>query len=199
MGIDEEVKAHRKMMDDLKRATNFNSVELDTCIKIFEEVAKPDPVGTGKVLDRQGLIDGLTRLEQHGLAQVDWSQSPLVDAFFSTLDANKGGTIDMREFTVGIAMLTKGTLDDKIRFAFNCIDINNSGSLDRSELGDFLRCLIQAGPAVAGSSLVSTEQVQQMVTQAFAVMDVNNDEKISFDEFHRWAVGQGHLISAAFS
>merc|ERR1712100_296760 len=26
MGIDEEVKAHRKMMDDLKRATNFNTV-----------------------------------------------------------------------------------------------------------------------------------------------------------------------------
>jgi Ca2+-binding EF-hand superfamily protein len=199
MGVDEEVKAHRKMMDDLKRATNFNQVELETVIKIFEEVALPDPVGTGKVLDRDALIKGFSQLEQHGLAQVDWSHSPLVDSFFATLDTNNGGTIDMKEFTVGIAMLTKGTLNDKIRFAFNCIDINNSGFLDRSELGDFLRCLIQAGPAVAGSTLVTTEQVQQMVTQAFAVMDVNNDEKISYEEFHTWATGQGHLISAAFS
>lgn len=198
-GIDAEIKAHRKMMDDLKRATNFNQVELDTCMKIFEEVAIPDPVGTGKALDRPGLIEGLTKLEKYGLAPVDWSQSALVDAFFSTLDTNNGGTIDMKEFTIGIALLTKGTLEDKIRFAFNCIDINSSGSLDRVELGDFLRCLIQAGPAVAGSSLVSNDDLNQIVTQAFAVIDVNHDDKISFEEFHRWAIGQGHLISAAFS
>ena len=57
----------------------------------------------------------------------------------------------------------------------------------------------QAGPAVAGSTLVSDEQVNQMVTQAFAVIDVNNDEKISFEEFHSWALSQGHLIAAAFA
>lgn len=198
-GIDGEIKAHRTMMDDLKRQTNFNQVELETCMAVFDEVAIPDPVGTGKVLDRNGLVAGLTKLEKHGLASVDWGQSALVDAFFSTLDTNNGGTIDMKEFTIGIALLTKGTLDDKIKFAFNCIDVNHSGTLDRVELGDFLRCLIQAGPAVAGSSLITTEQVNQMVTQAFAVIDVNNDEKISFAEFHKWAQGQGHLIAAAFS
>ena len=58
---------------------------------------------------------------------------------------------------------------------------------------------VQAGPAVAGSSLVSNDDLGKMVTQAFAVIDVNQDEKISFDEFHKWALGQGHLISAAFS
>merc|ERR1711988_495395 len=118
-GIDAEMKAHRKMMDDLKRATSFNNVELDTCLRIFEEVAVPDPVGTGKVLDRDGLIKGLTALEKHGLARVDWGQSALVDAFFSTMDTDNTGSIDMKEFAVGIALLTKGSLDDKIRFAFN--------------------------------------------------------------------------------
>jgi len=197
--IDTGMKAHRKMMDDLKRATAFNQVELETCMAIFEELGVPDPVGTGKVLDKDALVKGLTKLEEHGLAQVDWGQSALVNAFFTTMDANGTGTIDMKEFAVGIALLTKGSLDDKIRFAFDCIDINQSGSLDRHELGDFLRCLIQAGPAVAGSTLVSNEMLNQMVTQAFAVMDVDNDEKISFTEFHRWALGQGHLIAAAFA
>jgi len=198
-GIDSEIKAHRKLMDDLRRATSFNQVELDECLKVFEEVAIPDPVGTGKVIDRDGLIKGLQMLEKHGLAQVNWGESALVDSFFSTFDLNNSGTVDMKEFTIGIALLTKGSLDDKIKLAFDCIDINKSGSLDRVELGDFLRCLIQAGPAVSGSTLVSNEQVQQMVTQAFAVIDVNNDEKISFPEFHKWALGQGHLISAAFA
>lgn len=199
VGIDAETKAHRKQMDDLKRATNFSAVELETCLKVFEELAIPDPVGTGKVLDRAALIEGLTTLEKYGLAQVDWGQSALVDSFFGTLDTNKSGTIDLKEFTIGIALLTKGTLDDKIKFAFDCIDVDKTGTLDRPELGDFLRCLIQAGPAVAGSSLVSAEQVSQMVTQAFAVIDVNGDEKISFEEFHRWALTQGPLITAAFS
>lgn len=198
-GADAEIKAHRKMMDDLRRESGFNQVELDAVMKVFEEVAMPDPVGTGKVIDRDGLIKGFTALEKYGLAQVDWGASALVESFFSTFDSNNGGNIDMKEFTVGISMLTKGTLDEKIRLAFDCIDNNKSGFLDRVELGDFLRCLIQAGPAVAGSTLVSTEQVNQMVTQAFAVIDVNNDEKISFEEFHKWALGQGHLIAAAFA
>ena len=32
-------------------------------------------------------------------------------------DTLLSGTIDIKEFTVGIALLTKGTLDDKIRLA----------------------------------------------------------------------------------
>ena len=39
-------------------------------MRIFEDVAIPDPVGTGKVLDRNGLVEGLTQLEKHGLAPV---------------------------------------------------------------------------------------------------------------------------------
>jgi len=197
--VDDNVKAHRKIMDNLRRDTAFNNVEMDAVVKVFDEVAIPDPVGTGKVLDRNGLITGLSMLQNHGLAQVNWAESALVDSFFGTFDSNSSGTIDLKEFMIGISLLTKGSLEDKVKLAFHCIDVNKSGHLDRVELGDFLRCLIQAGPAVAGSSLVTNQQLESMVTQAFAVMDVNKDEKISFPEFHKWALGQGHLISAAFS
>jgi len=198
-GIDAEVKAHRKLMDDLRRESGFNKVELDTVTKIFEDVAIPDPVGTGKVVDKAGLIKGLTQLEEYGLAQVDWGQSTLIESFFSTFDTNGSGLIDVREFTVGIALLTKGTLDDKIKFAFDCIDTNKSGTLDRMELGDFLRTLIQSGAHLAGSTIVNDEHVNQMVNQAFAVIDINNDEKVTFSEFQKWASGQKNLITAAFA
>ena len=42
MGIDEEVKAHRKMMDDLKRATNFNQVS-GTASEPLPRATNPNP------------------------------------------------------------------------------------------------------------------------------------------------------------
>jgi len=199
-GLDSATKIHRQTMDDLRRSTKFNEVEMADLIQVFEEVAIPDPVGTGKVIEKAGLIEGLTLLEKHGLAQMDWAASGLVDSFFHVFDKNASGSIDMKEFCIGVAMLTKGSLKDKIRLAFDIIDVNKSGSLDRDEMGSFLKCLIQSGPAACGSSLVSDDQLGQIVSQAFTVIDANNDQKIEFEEFAQWAANAnaGNMIAAAF-
>jgi len=199
-GLDSATKLHRQTMDNLRRSTRFNEVELSTVVKIFEELAIPDPVGTGKVLERDQLVAGLTALEKHGLAQMDWAVSGLVDSFYHVFDNNESGTIDLREFVVGVAMLTKGSLEEKIRLAFDIIDVNKSGSLDKEEMSAFLKCLVQSGPAAAGSTLVSDDQLNAIVDQAFTVIDANKDEKIEFEEFAKWASSaeSGNLIAAAF-
>jgi len=199
-GIDDATKQHRQTMDNLRRSTRFNEVELSTVVKIFEELAIPDPVGTGKVLERDQLVAGLTALEKHGLAQMDWAVSGLVDSFYHVFDNNESGTVDLREFVVGVAMLTKGSLEEKIRLAFDIIDVNKSGSLDKEEMSAFLKCLVQSGPAAAGSTLVTDDQLNAIVEQAFTVIDANKDEKIEFEEFAKWASSaeSGNLIAAAF-
>jgi len=199
-GLDSATKIHRQMMDDLRRSTHFNEVEMADLIRIFEDVAIPDPVGTGKVIEKAGLIKGLTLLEQHGLAQMDWAASGLVDSFFHVFDKNTSGSVDLKEFCIGVAMLTKGSLKEKIKLAFDIIDVNSSGSLDRDEMASFLKCLIQSGPAACGSTLVSDEQLAQIVGQAFTVIDANNDQKIEFEEFAQWAANEnaGNMIAAAF-
>ena len=108
-----------------------------------------------------------------------------------------------KEFVVGVAMLTKGSLEEKIRckraifitghfdksvaVAFDIIDVNKSGSLDKEEMSAFLKCLVQSGPAAAGSTLVTDDQLNAIVEQAFTVIDANKDEKIEFEEFAKWA------------
>eukprot|EP00656_Telonema_subtile_P056173 TRINITY_DN8917_c0_g1_i2.p1 TRINITY_DN8917_c0_g1~~TRINITY_DN8917_c0_g1_i2.p1 ORF type:complete len:328 (+),score=101.74 TRINITY_DN8917_c0_g1_i2:161-1144(+) len=200
-GLDDATKQHRRIMDNLRRSTKFNEVELGAVVHIFDELAIPDPLGTGRVLEKAQLIKGLTSLEEHGLAQMDWASSGLVNSFYHVFDGNESGTIDMREFVVGVAMLTKGSLEDKIKLAFDIIDVNKSGALDKEEMQSFLKCLIQSGPAAAGSNLISNDKLQQIVEQAFSVIDANKDEKIQFEEFSRWAAtaGSGNLIAAAFS
>lgn len=199
-GLDDATKLHRRTMDNLRRSTRFNEIELSKVVEIFEELAIPDPIGTGKVLEKDQLVKGLTALEEHGLAQMDWSASGLVNSFYHVFDNNESGTIDLREFVVGVAMLTKGNLTEKIKLAFEIIDVNKSGALDKEEMTSFLKCLIQYGPAAAGSTLVNDAQVEQIVSQAFSVIDVNKDEKINFEEFSKWAssAGSGSMIAAAF-
>ena len=49
-GLDSATKIHRQVMDDLRRSTKFNEVEMADLIKVFEEVAIP-----GKYRQRHGL------------------------------------------------------------------------------------------------------------------------------------------------
>jgi len=60
--------------------------------------------------------------------------------------------------------------------------------------------VLQSGPAACGSSLVSDDQLGQIVSQAFTVIDANNDQKIEFEEFAQWAANAnaGNMIAAAF-
>ena len=74
-----------------------------------------------------------------------------------------------------------------VTVAFDIIDVNKSGSLDKEEMSAFLKCLVQSGPAAAGSTLVSDDQLNAIVDQAFTVIDANKDEKIEFEEFAKWA------------
>lgn len=53
---------------------------------------------------------------------------------FATLDQNSDGTVNFEDFLVGLSILLRGTIDEKLRWIFSLYDINKDGKVTRDEL-----------------------------------------------------------------
>ena len=49
-----------------------------------------------------------------------------LEALFDTFDEDGGGTIDFKEFTLGVSKLTRGSMDEKMEFLFEIYDRNGT-------------------------------------------------------------------------
>uniref|UniRef100_A0A7S3N8D9 EF-hand domain-containing protein n=1 Tax=Euplotes harpa TaxID=151035 RepID=A0A7S3N8D9_9SPIT len=64
--------------------------------------------------------------------------------------------------------------------AFNAVDTDGSGSLDKSEVG---KCLQELASIISDPEHPLPEPTQDDIDQAFSKLDTSGDGKISVDEF----------------
>ncbi len=96
-----------------------------------------------------------------------------VDKIFLKIDVDNSGTIGYGEF-ISACIDTKVLLEDKyLKFAFSCFDDNNSGYITASEL----KSVLTGG----GKNEISKKVVQDIMKDA----DVNNDNKVNYEEFKK--------------
>lgn len=91
-------------------------------------------------------------------------------------DEDGGGDVDFQEFVSGLsAFSSKGNKEQKLRFAFKVYDIDRDGYISNGELFIVLKMMV-------GSNL-KDQQLQQIVDKTIMEADLDNDGKISFEEF----------------
>ncbi|KAF9921131.1 hypothetical protein FBU30_008881 [Linnemannia zychae] len=111
--------------------------------------------------------------------------SPLDDVFLTRLfsafdtDPNSKG-VNFKEFIEGLSVFMKGTPDEKLELSFKLYDIDHAGYITRPGLE---RAMTQLHSVVAGSSQDETHQIQELVKRIFDDLDVNNDGKLSLEEY----------------
>jgi serine/threonine-protein phosphatase 2B regulatory subunit len=93
-------------------------------------------------------------------------------------DEDGGGDVDFQEFVSGLsAFSSKGNKEQKLRFAFKVYDIDRDGYISNGELFIVLKMMV-------GNNL-KDQQLQQIVDKTIMEADLDNDGKISFEEFTR--------------
>lgn len=57
--------------------------------------------------------------------------SPPVEKLFQMFDGDRSGSIDVKEFMIGLSNFTGASKDDKLKFAFSVFDDNGDGVITR--------------------------------------------------------------------
>lgn len=104
---------------------------------------------------------------------------------FLALDTDQNDLIDALEFLATFALISSLTWEEKVRFAFDCYDFDESGMLTIDEMTLSMKSTITGLAKLAGVDPPSESQLEDISQDAFRKADKAADEKISFEEFLR--------------
>ncbi|KAJ2951054.1 hypothetical protein O0L34_g5433 [Tuta absoluta] len=101
---------------------------------------------------------------------------------FNTLDQDRSGLLSFEEFVIGLSILSRGTLEEKLRWTFSLYDINGDGCITKEEMTEIVNAVYDLMGRVLEPS-VDDEIVQEKVERLFQKMDLNRDGVLTLDEF----------------
>ena len=104
----------------------------------------------------------------------------IVVRLFDAFDSDNSGTIDFKQFVIGLNKTSKGTKRDKIELAFSVYDVDGSGRIYKDEFIEIFNSLHQEKKKKTTDD--NTKNVNEFADEIFSHFD--KDKKgLSFMEF----------------
>ncbi|KOC70500.1 Kv channel-interacting protein 4 [Habropoda laboriosa] len=101
---------------------------------------------------------------------------------FNTLDQDHSGLLSFEDFVTGLSILSRGSIDEKLRWTFSLYDINGDGCITREEMTDIVTAVYELMGKFADPNL-DHEGVREKVDRMFQKMDGNKDGVVTLSEF----------------
>jgi len=103
----------------------------------------------------------------------------LMDRVFKAFDKDSDSCISLTEWVEGLAIFIRGTLQERIEYAFVVYDLNGDGFISREEMFQMLKnCLVSSG-----SEEDPDEGIKDIVEIALKKMDLDHDSRLSRADF----------------
>eukprot|EP00455_Lapot_gusevi_P012833 TRINITY_DN1616_c0_g2_i1.p1 TRINITY_DN1616_c0_g2~~TRINITY_DN1616_c0_g2_i1.p1 ORF type:complete len:571 (+),score=204.43 TRINITY_DN1616_c0_g2_i1:63-1775(+) len=147
-----------------KVRASFRDVTLDQIKEKMQQFRKMDKSGDGKL-----------SLEEF-LSAYEFKDRAIGAHLFQLLDVDDTGEIDFREYLIGLGLLNSDTDPDAmIRLAFRMFDLDNDEKIQINDLRSVFRNALPDLP-------------EAEVTRIFAQIDVNEEGKIHYEAFKKFAL-----------
>ncbi|XP_064650371.1 neuronal calcium sensor 1-like isoform X2 [Lineus longissimus] len=121
--------------------------------------------------------------------------STFASMVFQIFDENKNGTIEFSEFIMALSVTTRGDVDEKLEWAFRLYDMDNDGYITRQEMLQIVNAIYEM--VGKHTKLPEDENTpEKRVDRIFDIMDKNNDDMLSFEEFREGSKADASILQA---
>ncbi|XP_073998721.1 A-type potassium channel modulatory protein KCNIP1 isoform X3 [Rhodnius prolixus] len=170
------VPKHRPVaLEDLCRQTKFTRQEIRVMYRGFKQEC---PEG---VVQEDAFRDIYSKFFPHGNATL------YAHYVFKAFDVNCNGAISFRDLLVTLSTLLRGSIYEKLRWAFKLYDINGDGCITRSELGEIVIAVHELmGRRSHHCEMLQAEderKAREQLDLVFRKLDINQDGVITLEEF----------------
>ena len=102
---------------------------------------------------------------------------------FSTFDTDNNGFIDFKEFLMAINVISEGTDEEKIKWAFRLCDVDSKGGIEEQEAAKVVQAIRKVSDP--GHRLPPDKDIEaeKMAKKVFVRMDTNNSGRLTEEEF----------------
>lgn len=119
--------------------------------------------------------------------------SEFADQMFRTFDTDGDGKVDFLEFLTGLCMTDSDDVNEKIEWAFKMYDVDGNGTISMDEVKKLSMAYYKM---IYGYE--NQEESEVVAKELFQLMDKDNDEKITFQEFNDAAKKNSEILNMLF-
>lgn len=157
-------------LDTLCRQTKFSRKELQLMYRGFKQECP------------NGVLSEDTFKEIYAQFFPQGDSSQYAHYVFKSFDHDQNGAISFEDFVVGLSVLSRGSLQEKLRWAFHLYDINGDGYITKDELNNIVNSIYNLMGRYT-EPLVEENTAKDHVELVFDRMDLNKDGVITLEEF----------------
>ncbi|KAI5647064.1 hypothetical protein NE865_01319 [Phthorimaea operculella] len=171
---------------EIQKDTHFTFDELEMIMVIFFKIQKRDEKPAGlDLISRAHFRDIL----HTGLGMTD---AYMMERVMVALDRGTSSYVTMSTFAKALSLYLRGTLEERIAYAFTCYDLLSEGQLRRETMYQLLKKSLTK----ASRDDDVEEAVKELVDIMVKRMDVDLDGVINFNDFHESVVHTPQLLES---
>ncbi|EFA83567.1 calcium-binding protein [Heterostelium album PN500] len=152
-------KLSKEELDQLMKTTKYSKDDIEILTRDFKEYSGADKkIGFS---EEEFLKFFKTRFQ-------DWSTEDM-KKMFKVFDTDKNGTVDFKEFTTALYLMTKAPVEERMAVLFDIFDDDKSGTLSSQEVEKMIHVAVNCGTALGCGGVESFEYCFDLFKQGLTV------------------------------